>query len=145
MRLSTKLVLVTLGLVIVPLVLLTASLLLLRVYRPRALRTDYGQEDTNIMNINVIRRFDARMNQLRQEITEREPETLLDPQQLSELNEDFLKDKAYLLGYLEECYFNGDAAGDCGPGIRPAGTKRRGEAPGNAGQAHAESGGEQNR
>ena len=112
MRLSTKLVLVTLGLVIVPLVLLTASLFLLRVYRPRALRTDYGQEDTNIMNINVIRRFDALMTQLREEISGRPAESLLEPETLSAMNEAFVKDKAYLLGYLEDFYFNGDASGD---------------------------------
>ena len=37
----------------VPLILLTASLFLLSVYRPRTLRVSYGQEDTNIMNINM--------------------------------------------------------------------------------------------
>lgn len=111
MRLSTKLVLVTLGLVIVPLVLLSASLILLRVYRPRALRTDYGQEDTNIMNINVIRRFDALMSQLEQEMEKRPAESLLDPAVLAGMNESLLADKAYLLGYQEECYFNGADSG----------------------------------
>ena len=111
MRLSTKLVLVTLGLVIVPLVLLSASLILLRVYRPRALRTDYGQEDTNIMNINVIRRFDALMTQLEQEMDRRPASSLLEPAVLAGMNESFSADKAYLLGYEEDCYYNGDASG----------------------------------
>lgn len=111
MRLSTKLVLVTLGLVIVPLVLLSASLILLRVYRPRALRTDYGQEDTNIMNINVIRRFDSLMAQLERQIRTQPAGAVLNPETLAAMNEQFVSDKAYLLGWLEDCYFNGDASG----------------------------------
>ncbi len=110
MRLSTKLVVVTLGLVIIPLVLLTASLFLLRVYRPRSLRLGYGQEDTNIMNINVIRRFDSLMSQLDQQMLDTPAEKLLDPAVLSLMNESFRKDGAYLLGYTETCYFNGDSS-----------------------------------
>ena len=111
MRLSTKLVLVTLGLVIVPLVLLTISLLLLGVYRPRAMRLDYGQEDTNIMNINAIRRFDTLMSRLEEGMKGRSPAQLLDPEVVSRLNESFLENNAYLVGCLDECYYYGDPAG----------------------------------
>lgn len=110
MRLSTKMVLVILGLVIVPLVLLAASLFLLNVYRPRSLRLRFNQEDTNIMNINAIRRFDNLMNSLETETRRRSSRELKDPQVLDQLNRRFLEDKAYLIGYDEALYYNGDKA-----------------------------------
>lgn len=107
MRLSTKMVLVTLGLVIVPLILLIASLFLLSVYRPRTLRVSYGQEDTNIMNINMIRRFDGLMSRLENLMNRKTPEELLLPETVSAMSDDLNDDKAYLLAYTDECYFNG--------------------------------------
>ncbi len=107
MRLSTKMVVVTLGLVIVPLILLTASLFLLSVYRPRTLRVSYGQEDTNIMNINMIRRFDGLMGRLENLMSRRSPEELLRAETVAEMSGDLNDGKAYLLAYTDECYYNG--------------------------------------
>ena len=107
MRLSTKMVVVTLGLVIVPLILLTASLFLLSVYRPRTLRVSYGQEDTNIMNINMIRRFDGLMGRLENLMSRRSPEELLRAETVAEMSGDLNDTKAYLLAYTDECYYNG--------------------------------------
>lgn len=112
MRLSTKMVLVTLGLVMVPLILLTASLFLLNVYRPRTLQSSYGQEDTNIMNINVIHRFDDLMNHLEGMLRERESEDLLKADVIASLDRALGDDKAYLLAYTEECYYNGGSGNE---------------------------------
>lgn len=108
MRLSTKMVLVTLGLVIVPLILLAASLFLLNVYRPRALRLSFSQEDTNIMNINAIRRFDKLMQSLTEETEQLGDGELKNPLVLDRLNQRFLGEKAFLAAYEgTECYYNG--------------------------------------
>ena len=112
MRLSTKMVLVTLGLVIVPLILLIASLFLLNVYRPRTLRVNYGQEDTNIMNINMIRRFDGLMSRLESMMSLKTPEDLLEPATVAGMSSELEDEKAYLLAYTEECYFNGGTSNE---------------------------------
>ncbi|MBQ4426114.1 MAG: HAMP domain-containing histidine kinase [Lachnospiraceae bacterium] len=112
MKLSTKTILASLALVLIPVLLLALSLLWLSVYRPRTLSSNAGeQEELNIMNINAIRRFDRLMTQLEQELDsvyKRGEDALLNPEALSRINQRIsYQDDAYLLAWNNGWYYNG--------------------------------------
>ena len=113
MRLSTKMILASLALILIPVLILAFSLLWLSVYRPRTLSTTSGgQEELNIMNIHVIRQFDGLMSRLEEDVKKleaRDPGALLREEDLRSLSDSYRGDKAYLVAYADDFYFNGGA------------------------------------